>query len=138
MGDHLQKEIGRRIKEIRKEKRLTQDAMVKYLECGRSNYSRIESGQVMPGGTMLAVLFFKFNVSLDWLFTGQGGKYYDGFFPDFGDYSDDVRRLIKDMAASKAIKHSLLSHYYHYKVQYKSMIEGSGIQGEADEHESGE
>lgn len=134
MEVHVQKEIGGRIKQIRKENRLTQDEMVKHLGCGRSNYSRIESGQVMPGGAMMAALLSVFNVSLNWLFTGQGSKYYNDFPPDFGDYSDDVLQLIRDMAQNKAMKHSLLSHYFHYKVRYKKMFE----EGEVDDRANGE
>lgn len=131
MVDQLQIEIGVRIKDIRKENRLTQDEMVKHLKCGRSNYSRIESGQIMPNGAVLASLMSIFKVSLNWLFTGLGVKYYDEFPPDFGDYSEDVRLLIKDMAQSKAIKHSMLSHYFHYKVRYKKILEEGDVNDRA-------
>ena len=97
--------------------------MVKNLHCGRSNYSKIESGQVMAGGSLLAALHFNFNASLDWLITGKGSMYYQAVALDFGDYANDVRELLNDMAESKAIKHSVLSHYYTYRVKNRTAIE---------------
>jgi transcriptional regulator with XRE-family HTH domain len=119
----LKKDIGKRIKLVRREKGLTQDEMVKHLHCGRSNYSKIESGQIMPGGMLLAALHYKLNVSLDWLFSGQGTRYYESPFPDFGDYQSDVRELLTDMVQYKAVKHSILSHYYSYRIKYKMALE---------------
>jgi transcriptional regulator with XRE-family HTH domain len=121
-GTELVEIVGHRIKKIRKIKGFTQDEMVKYLHCGRSNFSKIESGQVMPGGLMLSALHEKLNVSLDWLFTGLGPMFYELTNYDFGPYQSDVRDMLKDMSEYKALKHSLLSHYYNYKAQYKSLL----------------
>ncbi|MCP5049578.1 MAG: helix-turn-helix transcriptional regulator [bacterium] len=136
MSHTLQKQIGERIKKLRKEKGLTQDDMVKYLHCGRSNYSKIESGQVMAGGALLAALHLTFNTSLDWLITGKGSMFYQAAAIDFGDYADDVRELLNDMARSKATKHSVLSHYYTYRTKIRfSLLEPEEEARKVDEYE---
>ena len=126
MDEDLKKEIGQRVKKIRKEKGLTQDEMVSFFKCGRSNYSKIESGQVMPGGSLMETLHSRFKISLDWLITGDGSMYYEtrGHL-DFGDYSEDVKELLEDIAENKAIKHAILSYYYTYKADTKDALKNT-------------
>jgi transcriptional regulator with XRE-family HTH domain len=115
--------VGRRIKKIRKLKGFTQDEMVKYLHCGRSNFSKIESGQVMPGGMMLWALQQNLNVSLDWLFTGKGEVFYELQNYDFGPYQTDIKDMLMDMSEYKALMHSMLAHYLNYKTSHRSLFE---------------
>lgn len=124
MDEILRKKIGQRVKKIRKEKGLTQNEMVSHFKCGRSNYSKMESGQIMPGASLMAILHTKFKVSLDWLITGEGTMYYDAHkHLDFGDYSADVKELLENIAQDKAIKHAVLSYYYSYKADGKKALE---------------
>ena len=120
MDEDLKREIGQRVKKVRKEKRLTQSEIVSHFRCGRSNYSKIESGEIMPGGSLMVTLHSKFNVSLDWLITGKGPMYIkDHKQLNFGDYSEDMQALIVDMVKDKAVMHAVLSYYYTYKADKK-------------------
>ena len=78
MKDRTKKElkkIGERLHKIRKELGLTQLEIVKNLNFHRANFSRIESGQVMPNLDLLLMLYRDFRISLDWLITGEGSMF---------------------------------------------------------------
>ena len=66
------KEIGERIKEVRMKLRLSQQELASELGISQGHLSEVERGIRKPGGEMLNALKHKFNVSLDWLFTGEG------------------------------------------------------------------
>lgn len=68
----LKKEIGTKIRKIRKNLHYTQDKIVDSFDCGRANYSRIEKGEVFPNPIMLKVLREQYRVSLHWLICNEG------------------------------------------------------------------
>ncbi|SHN87981.1 helix-turn-helix domain-containing protein [Desulfitobacterium chlororespirans] len=59
--------VGQRIKELRKEKRLTQQALAKYLDISQQAIVRWESGTSEPSSSKLAKLCQVFNVSSDYV-----------------------------------------------------------------------
>ena len=69
--EHL-KELGKRIKTIREERHMRQKQFAAYLGISGSLLSQIESGQKKPVYELLYKLMKKYNVSLDWIFSGQG------------------------------------------------------------------
>lgn len=71
----LTKEIGKRLKKIRKELGYTQRPFSEVIGCGRANYSRIETGEVGPNPLMLLKLKDTFNVNINYIVTGQGDVY---------------------------------------------------------------
>ncbi len=66
------KEIGARIKEIRKALRISQKEMAATLEMANCNLSEIESGKGNPGHSFFYKLSTRFNISLDYLFHNKG------------------------------------------------------------------
>jgi transcriptional regulator with XRE-family HTH domain len=71
----LKKEIGERMRKIRRTFDYTQAQMVEFFDIGRANYSRIENGEVWPGAHIMYTLRRKFNISLDWLVTNTGNMF---------------------------------------------------------------
>lgn len=65
-------DAGKRLRQIRRERRLTQVQMAKELGLSVSHYSNIEYGNAAPSVTPLIECAAKFAVSLDWLKTGKG------------------------------------------------------------------
>ena len=130
MKEKLKKEIGSRMRKIRKTLSYTQEKMVSHFDIGRANYSRIEKGEVLPGATILSVLKTKFNVSLDWLITNQGkmflkekDKNVDKDKVDMGKYAEETRELLSYMEKVPMVKHAILSYFIQYRLQHKKIIQ---------------
>ena len=70
------KSIGLKIKELRKEEKMTQKALSAKIGIDDSQLSKIEQGKLMPTLTQLLEISSIFNISLDWL-TGQGSMLKD-------------------------------------------------------------
>ena len=56
-----------RLKELRKEKKITQVEMANILECAENHYQRIEYGQINISALTLEFLADYFEVSMDYL-----------------------------------------------------------------------
>lgn len=125
----LKREIGARMRKVRKALNYTQETMVSHFDIGRANYSRIEKGEVLPNAAVLNTLRVEFNVSLDWLITG-GGKMFisaqekkgKGEFIDFGEYTPEIRELLVYMDKVAMVKHAVLGFFLEYKIKYSDSI----------------
>ena len=128
MKRQLRREIGQRMRKIRKTLGLTQDQMVSPFTIGRANYSRIEKGEIFPQATILHTLRTKFNISLDWLISNEGEMYLNENkelidTANFGEYADEVRDMLFHMENVPMIKHALLGYFIEYKVKNKKIID---------------
>ena len=66
--------IGERIKQIRKEKKLTLEKFGKKIKISGQSVSRLENGVNNPSEQTVALICREFGVSEDWLLTGEGKK----------------------------------------------------------------
>ena len=130
MKEELKKEIGDRMRTIRKTLGFTQEKMVEFFEIGRANYSRIEKGEVWPGANILHTLRTKFNVSLDWLITNTGKMFIRerekkgyGERVDFGEYTKEVIELLRYIEKVPMVKHAILSYFLEYKIKNQEIIQ---------------
>jgi transcriptional regulator with XRE-family HTH domain len=130
MKNELKKEIGQRMRKIRKALGYTQEQMVSYFYIGRANYSRIEKGEVHPGALILNTLRLKFNVSLDWLITNNGkmflrdkDKKEQGIRLDFGQSAEEISELLNYMEKVPMVKHAILSYFLEYKLKNRKIIQ---------------
>lgn len=71
--------IGNRIKEIRGESGLTQEAFSSKINMSRQHLGLIEKNKFknLTVDTLL-LIYRNFNISIDWLITGEGSKYRVG------------------------------------------------------------
>ena len=67
--------IGNRLKWVRKQKNLTQKAFAELLSTSSSYISEVEQGKTSPGANFLNSVLRVFNISIDWLLTGDGHPY---------------------------------------------------------------
>ncbi len=138
MKEKLKKEIGLRMRKVRKALGYTQERIVAYFNIGRANYSRIEKGEVLPNGAVLNSLRTKFGVSLDWLITNNGTMFVPGCGPDavqeleetastqkidFGEYGEEVQELLITMDKVSMVKHAVLGFFLEYKEKHKKVIQ---------------
>lgn len=62
-----------RIKKIRLESGLSQEAFGKRIKIRRSSVSKIETGENSPSDQTISLICKEFNVNEEWLRTGKGG-----------------------------------------------------------------
>jgi transcriptional regulator with XRE-family HTH domain len=129
MKQKLRKEIGMRVRSIRKTLGYTQDQIVSFFEIGRANYSRIEKGEIFPTPTILNTLCNEFHVSLDWLITNEGEmflprkqKKYGKKAIDFDESSEDISDLLFHMEKIPMIKHAILGYFLEYKYKNQHIL----------------
>ena len=119
--------LGERLKQARKKIGLNQVEFGKQLGCGRSNISSIENGVFFPTASLLWELKSKFNVSLDWLFSGEGSMFIEEKeknleLLDFKEYSNDIKIMLQEMKNSRSIMHRVLAEFFEIKLDENPSI----------------
>lgn len=138
MKQKLKKKIGTKIRKVRESLGLTQVQMVENFNIGRANYSRIEKGEIFPNAEILHTLKTEFNVSLDWLISGEG-QMYPPKKKDLkkelglGKCGREMDELIYLIANIPMVKHAVLGHFLEYKMKnvdlIKKLLKESGKAG---------
>lgn len=125
--------LGERIKEVRKDNSITQSDFAKRMLVSASYISKVEAGKEKPSDIFIKLMSLEFNVSLEWLSTGNGTKnilnnQYD-YFERNQDYNINVEEDIIDFQRTinmlpKDINSSIffmLEEYSHLlKLEYLS------------------
>lgn len=124
----LKKEIGARIRYVRRMLGYTQEKMVASFDCGRANYSRIEKGEVFPNPAMLKALNKKFKVSLHWLICNKGQMLERKAMKSQQVKMEcleeaEIRELFLYMDTVPMVKHAVLGFFLEYKGKNKRLIE---------------
>lgn len=128
MKHKLKKKIGTKIRKLRESLGLTQAQMVENFKIGRANYSRIEKGEIFPNAEILHTLNTEFNVSLDWLITGEGRMHPSkkrNLAKELGlaKSGREIDELIYHIANIPMIKHAVLGHFLEYKTKNNELIQ---------------
>jgi transcriptional regulator with XRE-family HTH domain len=130
MKQQLRKEIGMKMRKIRKALGYTQVTMVSFFEIGRANYSRIEKGEIFPTAAILNVICREFHVSLDWLIANEG----EMFIPQeqkqdakkilkSGKYSQEVSDLLFHIEKVPMVRHAILGFFHEYTQKNQRIIQ---------------
>jgi len=108
------KELGNRLKQIRKALRLRQVDFAKQLNMSGPSLSELETGKYKPGYDCLMTLASAFNVNLYYVFFGEGEMFLDGVrqpsglsFPAAD--NEDVRKFLWYFERSSIIRYHILS-----------------------------
>ncbi|MCP4219846.1 MAG: helix-turn-helix transcriptional regulator [bacterium] len=124
MKDRLKIEVGKRLKQLREEFRLTQQEFAVQMLVSRSAVSHNEAGMFFPKVRMLHILAEDKGVSLDWLLSGRGtmfarpwelGDDLSGFLKSNGDLMD----MLLLMQTEKRLLYDVLNTYENYKEETK-------------------
>ncbi|WP_213951553.1 helix-turn-helix domain-containing protein [Tepidanaerobacter syntrophicus] len=75
-------EIGERIKHLREESRITQAELAKEIGVSPGNVGDWERGRAKPGFDALLALSRFFQISVDWLMTGEDTSYHKEVYPE--------------------------------------------------------
>ncbi|UCH94398.1 MAG: helix-turn-helix domain-containing protein [Candidatus Aminicenantes bacterium] len=119
---NLIRDVGQRLKKLRKQLDYPANEMASRLGLRISSYYKNESGDTIPGLITLHRLQKDFNISMDWFLFNKGSMYYEekqveNEKPHSGleDKMPDVKELLDDMEKDPLLRHKILLHYYEYK-----------------------
>ena len=112
--------VGQRFRQIRLHLGLHQGLLADKLGCGRSNISLIEAGINLPGGKLLIQLREKFNVSLDWLFSGEGNMLITELkrandLAEFLENTWEIKLMLTEMRNDREILHRVLADFFSHR-----------------------
>lgn len=86
-----------RIKEVRKENNLTQEAFAQRIGVGQNSIARIETGSRNPSGPVVRAICREFHISQAWLEHGIEPKYMDQDESDI----DMITRIMEGSSENK-------------------------------------
>ena len=122
------KDIGNRIKAIRKTLNLKQKEFSKKLNIATSSLSEIETGRYSPGLDVIVILAKEFDVDLYYLLMGEGEMFIS---PDLlsitrlKEYEakpEHIREFLYYFQRSTTLQYSSLSHYSSQMTKDKETI----------------
>jgi transcriptional regulator with XRE-family HTH domain len=130
MKQQLKKQIGLKMRKVRKALGYTQVQMVAFFDIGRANYSRIEKGEIFPTPTILNTLGKEFNVSLDWLIANEGEMFVLEEqkqdlkkLRDPGKHNQEINELLFHLDKVPMVKHAILGFFLEYKQKNQGIIQ---------------
>jgi len=136
----LAKDIGFRLRKIRKTLRLPNSQMAYRLGVQRGTYNRNEEGKSVPGVATLFKLANSWNISLQWLLLNKGPMYYREEEPVeeikeekppephpaiklFESLGDESRELLEHMDRIPLLRHKVMVLFHTFKEDRKEMVE---------------
>jgi len=116
----LIKEIGKRLKTVQLNHKLSNESMYTNLGSSRNSLYKIESGQTMPNLDILYALHKKFNISMDWLLFNFGPMYLaeKSKIQESAVVKEsapgELQKLFDLMDNDSLFMHEIMSHFYRY------------------------
>ncbi len=103
--------MNERIKELRKELRLTQQEFADELKISRGNIGAYEVGKNAPSDAVVSLICKTFNVNEDWLRSGAGNMFLE--LPEEDEEAAYVSELLEDVDNDLFILIKEVMHTYH-------------------------
>ncbi|NIM11786.1 MAG: hypothetical protein GTO45_06675 [Candidatus Aminicenantes bacterium] len=145
----LLREIGMRLRQVRRRFNLRQADMALQSDCKRTTYVKNESGETFPGALAFRRWADGLNISLDWLICDRGSMVYkpkEQIKEDTREkkeketpkalvvpkaveekeditLSDDVRELLEHMEQVPLLYFEVLAFFHRFKLKYRELFE---------------
>lgn len=136
----MRAEIGKRLKLIRKQKRITQAELGEKLGIQFQHVSKYERGETVPTWENLIKLAQFFDVNINWLLTGNGKMFLSPLpysmetggalsLVHDGDSDSQLEEIIEALRNDSELKDLIYDYIQNYK---KLQITTSRLQGKID------
>lgn len=123
-------QVGERIKEIRRELRISQKEFAEKIEISGSFLSEVEANKSKPGYEFLNNIILTFNVNPLYLMTGKGNMFLkrdsgEWTVPDdeYGEFGAIVKKMLLYFKMSPQVKMAVLEFFQRYIHENKDLIE---------------
>ena len=103
--------MNERIKELRKELKLTQQEFADELKISRGNIGAYEVGKNAPSDAVVSLICKTFNVNEEWLRFGEGDMFLE--LPEEDEEAAYVSELLEDVDNDLFILIKEVMHTYH-------------------------
>lgn len=103
--------MNERIKELRKELKLTQQEFADELKISRGNIGAYEVGKNAPSDAVVSLICKTFNVNEEWLRSGAGDMFLE--LPEEDEEAAYVSELLEDVDNDLFILIKEVMHTYH-------------------------
>lgn len=94
-------DIGKRFKELRKNKRLTQEGLGNIISVSKQAIANIESSHNKPSIEIISKLIENMNVNANWLIAGLGNMF---IAPQFEDAKDEILKEVDEVLIKYGVK----------------------------------
>lgn len=117
--------IGKRLRDIREALDITLEKMQEISGFSKSLISAAEKGQKKPSSIYLYFLLDRFNVDLNYVFSGKGNmfrhvpKLLDPRDPDLGHTCEELVYMIENV---ELVRYAMMTEYIKFKAQNKTLI----------------
>ena len=123
--------VGKRLKEIRKQLNLSQEEFGQILGLKRTSLGKHERNECFPTRKILSILVDKYNISMDYLLCNRGTLYYkEKEGKDIMD--EEIKEMLAMMSRVPLVRHSMMSYYQRFKLENQELIEKELIQKKGD------
>lgn len=112
--------MNERIKDIRKELRLTQQQFADRLGVARNNIAGYETGKRSPSDAVISLICRVFNINESWLRTGEGEMFEQVSESD--QLSEAVADLMKGLTLEDKKVQQLLINYFQMSSDSKKLL----------------
>ena len=111
--------IGERIKKVRKNKELTQQALAKRLGTTQNAIARYETNRVTPSAAVISLICREFSVDENWLRTGEGEMFIKR------DREDEIAAAVHQLLSGESaeFKKRLISVLVSLKEEHWEILE---------------
>ena len=114
--------VGWRLREIRKRLNMSQEQFAQILGLKRSSLGKHERNESFPTGKMLSILVDKYNISMDYLLCKRGTLFYkEKEGKDIMD--EEIKEMLALMSKVPLVRHSVMSYYQRFKLENQELIE---------------
>jgi len=118
--------IGKRLKEARKKINCTLSEMNEMCGVAKSTLSEMEAGLKKPHHLYLYLLSTKYNININWIFSGKGSMFLDFEIKlDFGEDNKIIKELFHLLGKFPVLRYEILRHYLVFKADNKDLFDGS-------------
>jgi transcriptional regulator with XRE-family HTH domain len=116
--------IGKRLRDTRDALDITLEKMQEITGFSKSLISAAEKGQKKPSAIYLFALIDKFNVDLNYIFSGEGTMFRHEFKADKGisHQGHTFEELIYMIENVELVRYAMMTEYIKFKAQNKTII----------------
>lgn len=107
------REIGSRLKEVRKKLAKTQGDMSKATGLSPAGISEMEKGFKKPSSVYMFQLRMKYDVNINWILTGEGTMFRPTLELelDFGEDNDVIKDMVLAIKRDKSVRYEILVYF---------------------------
>ncbi|MCP5049450.1 MAG: helix-turn-helix transcriptional regulator [bacterium] len=115
--------MGNRLRELRKDLRMTQEELGKLVGLRKSGWGQLENGRNFPKPRILHFLAKQYNISMDYILCGRGSLYYNDETEDqelTGGDEDEFDFLMREVPL---VSYSIMSYFERFKIENSELIQ---------------